>query len=179
MNIMNLLTFFFLFTFSSIQVPVDSQFVLLRGRVGPVILGMTVDQLLRLYDRSHFQFVDLQLEGLFSPAIIVTYGNQFEPFLRVEYSSNQGQWIINRILLQNKKFQASKGIAIGSTLGDLRHYYTVDWIDFGEGDVIARVDELGMSFILDVTPLGDNAFSQVRNKTVPDSLKITSILLTE
>ena len=156
----------------------DSDFLLLRGHAGKIYLGMTIDEFLHLYDRTCFEFTDLQLEGLFTPAIKLTYGGKKEPLLTAEYAFLDNKWVISRMFVYNGRFKTDKGISVGSTLGDLRRNYRVDWIDFGEGPgAYAYVEELGMSFGLDLSPLGTRAFNLVREKKVPDNVSITTILI--
>jgi hypothetical protein len=86
-------------------------------------------------------------------------------------------WILERITVYNPQFRLTTEIGVGSTLGELRRVYTVEWIHWGEGALYARVVELAMSFQIEV-----NGISQGRDITksphlLPADVRILSILI--
>ena len=166
-----------LFTISPMQTTVDSQFSVSKGRVGSVHIGMTIPELLKLYDSTHIEFGELNSEGNSTPAVKVTYGEQKESFLTLLYEGENDRGIVLRITLYNKRFRTSKGISVGSTLGELRRSYTIRSIEFGMTDLYASVPELSMVFELESSSMGRDAGRLVRLKQVPDNITITSIIL--
>jgi len=171
-----LLSVLFLF---NLQTKPDSDFTLSKSHVGNIRLGMSINSLYQLYNRECFRLVDLQLEGQFSPAIELSLGNDSSSVVTIEYTCRKSYWIIDRISLYDKRFSTAEGIRVGSTLGELRRNYKIDWIDFGETALFARVDELGMSFALDISELGDGVYDLVKKNKLPDNIRIAFILLTQ
>jgi len=70
-----------------------------------------------------------------------------------------------------------KGIGVGSTVGQLRAAYRLDSMVSGEGNVAIVVNELSASFSLDQTGQGGRDLWMRTPAEVPDSVKITGILL--
>jgi hypothetical protein len=66
---------------------------------------------------------------------------------------------------------------IGSTLGEIRQSYNVDWIAFGEGPLFARVDQIGMSFALDYKNPPAEWRKTNDQKLIPDSARVVFIFL--
>lgn len=153
-------------------------FTLSPGRAGRIQIGMTVDSLYLIYPRNQAKLIDLNLEGFFTPAIEWTVpgftGKKASVILEIGWNRT---WIINRITVIDTRFRTVTGIGVGSPLGDLRRNHHVDWIDFGEGALVARVDSLGMGFQLrsaDVAP----AWYQKRDmKIISDSLIIKAVII--
>ena len=75
------------------------------------------------------------------------------------------------------RLRTKEGIGIGSTYADLRSHYSVDWVGPGEGDFIARVEALGISFLLDMSAM--QAVQTIRNPAqVPADVRVVGMLLT-
>ena len=157
---------------------IEHQFLLAKHRAGYVEEGMTINALLAKYGRGSIKIIDRNLEGTFSPWIEITLdrGASSLPSLLVEISWEK-EWVVNRTIIYDKRFKTDKGIGVGSTLEDVRRLYKLDWISYGEGSLFARVSDIGMSFELDVMALPRSWYKTRDMKLVPDSAKVTSILV--
>jgi len=83
---------------------------------------------------------------------------------------------VGRITVYDPRFKTRKGIGVGSTLGQIRRSYRVDWIGFGEGPLFAHVQQLGLSFALDARPPAK--WYETRDPNlISDSSKVVFILL--
>lgn len=157
-----------------------NDFLLSKPKAGRLEVGTTVDGLYTKYDRKITKLTDLNLEGMFSPALeIYLDGSEKrnKPSLVAEIIWRQGDWVVYRINVYDKKFKTDKGIGVGSTLGDIRKFYTVDRIGFGEGTLFARVEELGMSFALDFYQVPAQWFKTRDQNLIPNNAKVESILV--
>lgn len=152
------------------------EFVLSRGKAGPIETGMTVDQVLASVGRSNARLVDRQLEGSFSPAleIYLTKNERTKPSLVAEIVGHDR---IGRIYVYDSRFKTEKDIAVGSTLGEIRRKYRVDWIGFGEGPLCARVEQTAMTFALDYSKPPREWYKTHNPALIPDGAKVVSILL--
>lgn len=160
------------------DVEVNPAFLLSKHKAGFVEVGMTVDVLYQKYDRQSIRLVDLYLEGTFSPALEIYLDNdkREKPSLVAEIGWEKN-WVIRRISVYDQTFTLKSHIGIGSTLGDLRKFYSIDWIAPGEGSVYARVEAVGMSFALDSTNIPEKWYTTNDPTLFPDDLKILSILI--
>ena len=113
-----------------------------------------------------------------SPALeLKLYGAQLSASLIVELSAASNQLVVLRINVLDPALLTTDGVGVGSTFGELRSKYTVDWIGSGEGNVFARVEALGISFGLDTS--GPARLASIRDPSkVPADLRIVSMLLT-
>ncbi len=146
----------------------EGTFPLLPGRAGPVSRGMPVDQLLSTHGRELARLVDLNLEGMFSPALEILMAPGEKPALVAEIGCGEGGWVVERVTVRDPRFRLPKGgIGVGSALGELRRHYRVDEIAGGEGNRVAVVDELAMSFKLVSGGKG----------RVPDTAVISAVIL--
>jgi hypothetical protein len=160
------------------DVEVNPAFLLSKHKAGFVEVGMTVDALYQKYARQSIRLVDLYLEGTFSPALEFYLDNdkREKPSLVAEIGWEQN-WVIRRINVYDQTFKLKSHIGVGSTLGDLRKFYSIDWIAPGEGSVYARVEEVGMSFALESTNIPEKWYTTNDLTLLPGDVKIVSILI--
>lgn len=132
------------------QAPVASEFLLQQRKAGPVELGQTVDQLYARFGRDNVRLVDLFLEGMFSPAVqIHVPGSETQPAIIAPIREWPcAEFSVWGITVRDRRFRTKDGFGVGSTLGDLRKAYKAE-VGWGEGERIAHVADLGMTFMLD------------------------------
>jgi hypothetical protein len=154
-------------------------FILSRGKAGPVNTGMTIDELLGSVGRNNTKLVDEQSEGMFSPAIEVYLGQaqRTKASLVAEIVPQGAAFVVGQITVFDPRFRTVKGIGVGSTLGEIRRNYRVNWIGFGEGPLFARVDQIGMSFALDYAKPPAKWYKTHDQNLIPDRAKVEWILL--
>ena len=66
-----------------------------------------------------------------------------------------------------------------SALAEIRRNYKVDWISFGEGPLIARVERIGMSCALDYSNPPREWYRNQDQTLIPGSAKVVFILLAD
>jgi len=159
------------------QLPSATPIVVERARVGTVSIGAPAEAIYREY-RDRAKLVDLKLEGHLSPALeLKMAGAQLSPSLIVEIGAAGNELQVTRINVMDPGLRTRDGIGVGSTYGELRSKYTVDWVGSGEGRVFARVEALGISFQLDTS--GPQPLASLREPSrVPGDIRIVSMLLT-
>jgi hypothetical protein len=147
------------------------------SRVGTVAIGATAESIYQEFgDRA--RLVDLKLEGHLSPALELRMATvQLAPSIVAEIQSAASQLVITRIHVIDPSFRTKEGIGVGSTYGELRSTYRVDWVAVGEGEFIARVERLGISFVLDVS--GRRSLLSIRDPAaVPPAVRVVGMMLT-
>jgi uncharacterized protein YraI len=156
----------------------DPRFLLAKHKAGLAEIGMTVDSLYSHYNAEFIHLVDLHLEGMFTPALeVFVPGAPGKAPVFVAEIGCSDSWILERITVYDPQFRLTTGIGVGSTLGELKRVYTVEWIKWGEGALYARVAELAMSFQLDVKGISQGTDITKSPHLLPVDVKILSILI--
>ena len=148
-----------------------------RGKVGSVAIGSDAETIFDEFgDRA--RLVDLQLEGQLTPALeIKLFGVQTPVSLVAEILPSDNKLVVTRIRVIDPRLRTKEGVGVGSTYSDLRKHYAIDWVGPGEGDFFARVEALGISFMLDMS--GAQGSSKIRDPTrVPADARVVGLLLT-
>jgi len=157
--------------------PTQDAPVVERGRVGAIAIGSIAET---IYDDfgDRARLVDLKLEGQLSPALeIRLFGTQASVSLVAEIRPSGNKLMVTRIRVLDPRLRTKEGVGVGSTYDDLRKHYQVDWVGPGEGDFIARVEALGISFMLDMSAA--QAASRIRDPgRVPVEARVVGMLLT-
>jgi len=153
-------------------------FLLSASKAGRVEIGMTIDHVYAVHPRNQTRLTDLALEGFFSPALeIMDSGRSGSaPSLTLEIGWNQN-WVVSRIMVHDQRYKTDSGIGVGSLLGDVRRKYNVDWIDLGEGHLVASVDSIGMGFLLDSQIISESWYQKRDKNLIPDSEKVIGVLI--
>ena len=150
-----------------------------RHRLGPIVIGADAQRVYEAF-AGRRELVDLGYEGMLSPALLLRFdGLTQRDGVVAELVPGSRSLTVWRIEIRDPAFRSVKGIGVGSSIGQLRSAYRLDSVVSGEGNVAIRVEELSASFKLDQTGPGGSELWRIRDPAlVPDSVKITSVLLT-
>ena len=154
-------------------------FLLSKNKAGEIEIGMTIDALHTKYESRLTKLTAQYAEGMFSPLLEIYLNGKphnVGPSITVAIDK-ENDWIVSGIFVKDKRFKTSKGISIGSTLGEIRKTYKVSWIDFGEGPLFANVEDLGISFELDFSKPSDEWYRTRNQSLIPDSARVVSIFV--
>ena len=170
----------------------EKNFELSKGKAGPVEIGMGIDELYQRVGKEDTKLVDQYSEGFFSPVVEIYMKREpkdAKPSLIAEVVSKPpaenthpffiSAFVVGRISVNDSQFKTNVGIGVGSTLGEIRRWYKVDWITFGEGPLVARVEQIGMSFALDYSTPPQEWYTTHDAALIPDSARVVSILITD
>lgn len=152
-------------------------FIIERARVGPVSIGADAHSIYSQF-RDRARLIDLKLEGQLSPALEIRLSaSQLFPSIVAEIAPAANRLLVSRIHVFDPSLRLADGIGIGSTYGDLRSRYKIDWVGSGESAIYARVEQLAISFQLDTSGLA--GLSSIRDpEKVPGNVRIVSLMLT-
>jgi hypothetical protein len=165
---------------SASTAPTDD-FLLDRHRAGKIVVGMPEAAIYQIYSQEITRKVDLQLEGMPTPAIQVFLTKErTTPSLVIRLDGPQPG--VFGIDVRDARFKTRDGIGVGSSLGQLRRTKKKLFFVVGEGTIAAVVDDLSMSFTL----LTDRQIEKALNATgrryvgrdnpsIPDATKIESV----
>jgi len=146
----------------------ETEYVLQKGGVNNVTIGMSVNDLYSIVGKENTQLKDLYLEGLFSPAIELV-----QPLIICEIEC-QNIW---RIRVYDKSIRTGNGLGIGSTIRELREKYPSSEILEGEGEVFIYIEELKMSFALALNETMAEEREIERLDNIPETVKVSWILV--
>lgn len=129
---------------------VGPEFLLQPGKAGSIELGQTVDQLYARFGRENVRLIDLFTEGMFNPTLQIDLaGAETQPAISAPIREWPcAEFSVWGITVRDRRFRTQDGFGVGSTLGDLRTTHKTD-VGWGEGERIAHVPALGMTFLLD------------------------------
>ena len=155
----------------------QQSFVVERARVGPVSIGAAADSIYSEF-RDRIRLIDFELEGHLSPALeIKLFGSQLVASIIAEIAPANNRLVVTRIHMLDPSLRTRAGIGVGSTFGELRSQYKINWVGSGEGAVVARVEDLAISFQLDTS--GPVSLWSIRDpEQVPAGVRIVSMMLT-
>jgi hypothetical protein len=157
----------------------QDEFLLAKHQAGAVVIGMTIDNLHALHKPSSTRLVASYPEGMFIPLLEVYQEgdtNKSIPSLVIGIDKNI-DWIVGSIKVNDARFRTDKGVGVGSTLGAIRKAYAVKWIGFGEGPLCANVEDINMTFELDITNPPNEWYKTRDQRLILDSAKVVSIFL--
>lgn len=112
-------------------------------KAGGVTIDMTVNEVYGAVGKENTSLVDLYLEAMYSPALVVSKNGVRSVIYEIVCDK------VWRVTVLDSKYKTQKGIGVESNFGDLKKNYTITSIEVGEGNVCAYVKELEMSFCLD------------------------------
>ncbi len=148
-------------------------FLITSERAGVIETGMAVDDLYRLFGTDCVKLVDLQAEGFFYPALEVYMGRE-KPSVDADLVCGGG-YTLGRLRIYDERFHLESGIRVGSTLGDLRKAYHIDWLHWGEGAFGAGVNEAGVSVWFENFTVPEAWYKTNDDSLIPDDVKIAFI----
>jgi len=165
---------------SASQTHVDS-FRIERHRAGPVSIGANAYELYETFPLEGRKLIDLALEATLSPALALTVPGATVPEgVIAELAPQENELVVFRILISDPMFRTSKGIGVGSSVGDLRSAYNLDAVSTAEGGVYITVEELAASFALDQSGPGGSDLWRIQDpQGIPGDVKIAVVLLTQ
>jgi hypothetical protein len=141
---------------------------LVRGRVGALRIGMTADEVVRLFGRQRVKRVDLRLEGMPAPALEIRLGGSSgaRPSLIAELAHTDNR--VWRVKVFDQRFRTARGLGVGSTVAEIRTHHKVQTVT-GEGTNGVYVEELRMTF--------DFGWALPDFPRIPASARVQSVLV--
>jgi cyclophilin family peptidyl-prolyl cis-trans isomerase len=128
---------------------VDPAFRLTPGRAGSFEVGASIDRVYEIIPREKTQLLDLFLEGLFSPALVIKVDGSAvdRPLVARVREWPCNEFVIDAITVTDPRYRTPEGIGVGSSLADVRRHYAVSR---SHGDVgpVAVAEQLSMTFVL-------------------------------
>jgi hypothetical protein len=122
--------------------------IIATGVVGPYQLGMKIDELKARTGQERLSLVDLNSEGLFSPAIILSTDKLKRSLLCSISMNHNNEWVLSSITVLDPQYHASGGIGVGSTFINVEEAYPSIKIFDEEGGRGGIDERSGLSFAI-------------------------------
>ena len=135
-------------------------------------IGMDISTFLNKGDYNIIQ-ESISLEGDEYPIFNVYENSELLYAVEPDESLNK----IWRIWVYGKKFKTELGIGVGDTVGDLKKKYTVKEVLTGEGNVALLVNEIQVSFLIDVSQVSSEWWNKMKLEDLGNDIKIYLIII--
>ena len=114
----------------------ESDFLITGSAAGPIKIGDSKQQVLKLRQKYKLEEVDLFSEGMpGSPAVQIYDGDE------LLFNAEIVKGAVYRITVLSPRFKTHEGIGVGSTFGDLKKYFgKPKRLEAGEGGFYAGFD---------------------------------------
>ena len=155
-----------------------AQYDLVPGRAGQIRIGLPSDSLKKMVPSENLKATQRELEGEKYTAYEIRNakaGNQL--LMLAEENCAKDSCNIFRLRILNPKFKTKENIRIGSTFGDVKKAYQFSYVGLGEADFVALSETQRMAFALDISKFPPKPLYKMKAEDIPDSTKVTSILL--
>lgn len=143
------------------------------GAAGPIRVGQSVDDLFVKVGRENTRLIDLFTEGLFQPALEIRLaGAPNQPALTVpirEWPCHE--FSVWAITVRDPRFRTADGLGVGSSLAEIRKAYRPE-IDLSEGQRVAHIPDLGLTFVLDDSPAASDSWRVIYVWVVPQPVLV-------
>lgn len=156
--------------------PDPADFVIAKGRVGILQLGMPVENM-RLQAPQGQTLVDttLHLEGQAYTAYVVKSSSSPKGIVIEQLCEPDCKvWRIN---VRDEDYRTAEGIGIGSKYGEVRQHYPIKFVSQGEAGFVAVSEKAGLSFILDTGQLNKAQLHRLKPDEVPANTQVKGILV--
>jgi|SRR5271165_4168413 len=120
--------------------PANEDKLLTTGAAGPFHVGMKVDAVKRMIGQEKIKLVDLNGEGLFSPAVVIYPGVWAE----IRMSENNA-WVLSDLRVSDPTYYTPKGMHVGSKFSEIKIKYPSSKASEEEGENVYD-EESGIVF---------------------------------
>ena len=135
------------------QAASSEEWLVKGNEVGQFYVGMSVDRAKNLLGVERADVVDLNLEGFFSPAMVILSAQGRRSLVAELELSDTHQWIFYRIQVYDPRYRTSRGVHVGSSYAQLEKEYPGLRLS-DEGGTRTLVDtKQGLSYIIGNGPL--------------------------
>ncbi len=146
------------------------------GQAGRVKIGMSIDELKKVYGETKLRSIEHSIEGNTTAAYEVL-GERHRPDLRVEQECAGTACKVSRITVLNPAFKSQSGVGIGSTFRDVKENFKITSVAPGEIGFVAISEDAKISFVLDMRGIPSQRWAKLKVNDVPNSTLVSGVML--
>lgn len=153
-----------------------ANFVIAKGRVGNVPLGIPIEEIRRNTPESQtLKDTTLQLEGQAYTAYVIKSDDDTKGILVEQLCEPDCKvWRIN---IRDEEYRTAEGIGIGSKYAEVQQHYPIKYVSLGDAGFVAVSETAGLSFILDTSQLNKVQLHKLKPEDIPANTLVKGILV--
>lgn len=160
----------------AIPVPNPAEFIIAKGRVGSIRIGMPIDEMRQLkLPGLQLKDTTLSLEGQNYTAYV--FSSDSSPSGLVVEQQCQPTCQVWRLSIRDDDYRTAEGIGIGSKFSEVQQHYRIDYTAQGEAGFVAISEAAGLSFILDTSQLNKVQLNKLNPEDIPANTLVKGILI--
>lgn len=181
MSFFKKITYLLLVTFLLIQCAKNNQFLIEKGKVGPLTKKTSIKDLNTIFAKDSIvavlyadKEIDKKLFSVENDDYII-YSKKGTKLLEIEPTNlNDKSSGIKSIQIFDNSYKTAKGISLLSTFKDIKEHYKVNKVETTLTSATLFIDELNATISIDKKELGQTSFSraEVSIDQIPDLAKI-------
>ena len=129
-----------------------NRWLITGNEAGQFHIGMTVENARDLIGVDRAEIIDLNLEGLFSPGMVVPDSEGKRSLVGEIECSHANRWVFWRIRVYDRRYRTSRGIGVGSSYTQVTKEYPEVKLSDEEGRALLDNQE-GISYVISDGPL--------------------------
>ena len=130
----------------------SGELLITENSVGKLHLGMNIEDAKGITGLSQFKMLDLEREGLFSPAIILSNVDGQSVIGEIACSHTH-QWTLWRIQIYDRRYRNAQGVGVGTSYSQLSQREPHARLFDEEGSRLVIDSVRGITYVLDEKPL--------------------------
>ncbi len=148
-----------------------------KSQIGPIQIGMAVNAMRKRVPAEFLKEVPITREGRGYRAYEIrqTPTDQKAGLLIEETCEPACQ--VWRVHVQNPAYKTKEGLGVGSTLGDVKKHYKLNYLGAGETEIVAVSDDAKLTFMLDVSKVPAKQVPRLNLENTPDNTPVIGMLI--
>ncbi|MBN2570815.1 MAG: hypothetical protein JXA68_01695 [Ignavibacteriales bacterium] len=153
----------------------NPEYIISSSKAGKVNIGIEISKLYDLYPSNRIKKSSMMMEG-----------DKYEVYEIYDNSNNllfivepwcEDKCTVFRAIIKSPKMKTNKEIGIGSTVEQLKEKYKVEEIVLVEAYVVATVENINITFVLDPSKIPDSWYRNPRMDKIPHDTKIIEMFV--
>ena len=148
-----------------------------KSQIGPIQIGMAVNAMRKRVPAEFLKEVPITREGRGYRAYEIRQSPADQKAGLLVEETCEPTCQVWRVHVQNPAYKTKEGLGVGSTLGEVKKHYKLNYLGAGETEIVAVSDEAKLTFMLDVSKVPAKQVPRLTLENTPDSTPIIGMLI--